>query len=173
MSWRDRHGRKWHEVLILWERESYELLLRCAYSYAQIILYVYIFYIHDLLNTSFLLISCAGEASLPGLACTDEEKTASGWALSLLLLILICGPEDWVWSVLPWAWDSFSGIWVWPAAWPLRPLKGLSLRLARAGGSRWAEWSGHDGTAGCEDGGWCQWIQSKKQKLIINIVVPQ
>lgn len=118
-----------------------------------------------------LLISCTGEASLPGLACTYEAKTASGWALPVLLFILVCGPEDWVWSVLPWARGSFSGIWVWPAARPLKPPKGLSLWLAGAGSFQWAKWSGHDGGAGCEDGGWRQRIQSKK--LIIYIMVPQ
>lgn len=44
--------------------------------------------------TSSFLMSCTGEATLPGLACTDEAKTASGRALSLLLLLLVRGPED-------------------------------------------------------------------------------
>lgn len=113
-----------------------------------------------------LPVSSTGEATLPGLACTDEEKAASGWALSLLLFLLVFSPEDGIRSVLPWAWGSFSGIWVRPAARPLRPLEGLSLWLAGAGGSWRAKWSNYDGTARHEDRGRRQWIQSKKQKVV-------
>lgn len=46
------------------------------------------------------LVSFAGEAPIPGLACAGEEKTAPGGAVLPLLLVVVRRPEDRVRPVL-------------------------------------------------------------------------